>query len=631
MSVREVFNLIRSGKFEQALPKIELLESVLDKRTMLSFVHFQQGDEKRAFELIEENLAVILSENTSPVETVRCLSVYSFFLVLNGRNEDSLSVVQFARTMLPRVEEFSGSWEYNQLAGDLLNIEGIIFNQMGKSEISVQKYKEALRYREMNHSEIDTAIVQSNLALIYLDQGQFTLALQYIRQAIWIFRDLQLEQPLANAFSTIGHLQTMTRDFDGARFHLEKAIEMFHKLNNPLNLAEAYYRLIKLYVTTGIDSLATDILVEMKVSLKGVKVKLANLYIQLAEAIILKSRTRLVEKARALEILQSLRSIKTEDSSLYIEILFNIADLQLFELTITFNSDLIRELNETLKDISTLANELKSQVIIVKSLIIQAKLFILMNNRDEAEIILKAAYNIAERSDVKVLLDEINQIRDDQTIILEKWRKLGEDYQSMNIVDDKDIKSKIMINLERIEDALRKNQHLQLEQDDFQNIERMKKLLSNDSLFPNVVYKISDYGIDIIWKDFEIDTFQDEFERDTYLTQLGIVFSVIFGQGDQYHSGLFNLPAGKLQDYRVLAYTFRIRDNSAVDHRLNLAYVFFSVFVPTIIADFLPPMSTLERKMDMMSREYPSLEHLDFPTMKKNVLSLINNWVEKIY
>ena len=631
MSVREVFNLIRSGKFEQALPKIESLESVLDKRTMLSFVHFQQGDEKRAFELIEENIAVILSENTSPVETVRCLSVYSFFLVLNGRNEDSLSVVQFARTMLPRVEEFSGSWEYNQLAGDLLNIEGIIFNQMGKSEISVQKYKEALRYREMNHSEIDTAIVQSNLALIYLDQGQFTLALQYIRQAIWIFRDLHLEQPLANAFSTIGHLQTMTRDFDGARFHLEKAIEMFHKLNNPLNLAEAYYRLIKLYVTTGIDSLATDILVEMKVSLKGVKVKLVNLYIQLAEAIILKSRTRLVEKARSLEILQSLRSIKTEDSSLYIEILFNIADLQLFELTITFNSDLIRELNETLKDISTLANELKSQVIIVKSLIIQAKLFILMNNRDEAEIILKAAYNIAEKSDVKVLLDEINQIRDDQTIILEKWRKLGEDYQSMSIVDDKDIKSKIMINLERIEDALRKNQHLQLEQDDFQNIERMKKLLSNDSLFPNVVYKISDYGIDIIWKDFEIDTFQDEFERDTYLTQLGIVFSVIFGQGDQYHSGLFNLPAGKLQDYRVLAYTFRIRDNSAVDHRLNLAYVFFSVFVPTIIADFLPPMSTLERKMDMMTREYPSLEHLDFPTMKRNVLSLINNWVEKIY
>ncbi len=631
MSVREVFNLIRSGKFEQALPKIELLESVLDKRTMLSFVHFQQGDEKRAFELIEENLAVILSENTSPVETVRCLSVYSFFLVLNGRNEDSLSVVQFARTMLPRVEEFSGSWEYNQLAGDLLNIEGIIFNQMGKSEISVQKYKEALKYREMNHSEIDTAIVQSNLALIYLDQGQFTLALQYIRQAIWIFRDLQLEQPLANAFSTIGHLQTMTRDFDGARFHLEKAIEMFHKLNNPLNLAEAYYRLIKLYVTTGIDSLATDILVEMKVSLKGVKVKLANLYIQLAEAIILKSRTRLVEKARALEILQSLRSIKTEDSSLYIEILFNIADLQLFELTITFNSDLIRELNETLKDISTLANELKSQVIIVKSLIIQAKLFILMNNRDEAEIILKAAYNIAEKSDVKVLLDEINQIRDDQTIILEKWRKLGENYQSMNIVDDKDIKSKIMINLERIEDALRKNQYLQLEQDDFQNIERMKKLLNNNSLFPNVVYKISEYGIDIIWKDFEIDTFQDEFERDTYLTQLGIVFSVIFGQGDQYHSGLFNLPAGKLQDYRVLAYTFRIRDNSAVDHRLNLAYVFFSVFVPTIIADFLPPMSTLERKMDMMTREYPSLEHLDFLTMKKNVLSLINNWVEKIY
>ncbi len=631
MSVREVFNLIRSGKFEQALPKIESLESVLDKRTMLSFVHFQQGDEKRAFELIEENIAVILSENTSPVETVRCLSVYSFFLVLNGRNEDSLSVVQFARTMLPRVEEFSGSWEYNQLAGDLLNIEGIIFNQMGKSEISIQKYKEALRYREMNHSEIDTAIVQSNLALIYLDQGQFTLALQYIRQAIWIFRDLHLEQPLANAFSTIGHLQTMTRDFDGARFHLEKAIEMFHKLNNPLNLAEAYYRLIKLYVTTGIDSLATDILVEMKVSLKGVKVKLVNLYIQLAEAIILKSRTRLVEKARSLEILQSLRSIKTEDSSLYIEILFNIADLQLFELTITFNSDLIRELNETLKDISTLANELKSQVIIVKSLIIQAKLFILMNNRDEAEIILKAAYNIAEKSDVKVLLDEINQIRDDQTIILEKWRKLGEDYQSMSIVDDKDIKSKIMINLERIEDALRKNQHLQLEQDDFQNIERMKKLLSNDSLFPNVVYKISDYGIDIIWKDFEIDTFQDEFERDTYLTQLGIVFSVIFGQGDQYHSGLFNLPAGKLQDYRVLAYTFRIRDNSAVDHRLNLAYVFFSVFVPTIIADFLPPMSTLERKMDMMTREYPSLEHLDFPTMKRNVLSLINNWVEKIY
>jgi len=439
MAFREVSNLIRSGKFKDAIPQIKTLDDPIDRNTLNAFVYFLTGNETNAYKLIEENIRKVLSENINPLSTIRCLTFYSYFLTMNGKNEDALAIISYARTLLPKVEEYAGEWEYNQLAGDLLNIEGITYNQLGKSETSIDRYKKSLESRTKNQSEFDVAIVKSNIALIYMDQGNFKLALQNIRQAIWIFKDLNLEQPLATAYSTIGHLLTQIHDFNSAKFYLEQAIEMFTKLNNPLNLAEAYYRLVTLYINKNMEKEAELVLKEMKLAIKRVKIKLVDVYYRLSEAILLKSQKRLIGKARSLEILTSLKSVKSEDSSLYIEVLFHIADLLLFELAMTFDENLIPELNEVLKDISSLANELKSNIIIVKSLIIQAKLFILMNNKNEAEIILRAAYKIAEDMDIKEIIEEISQIRDDQSLLLERWRVLGETYRSFEVVKDNDI------------------------------------------------------------------------------------------------------------------------------------------------------------------------------------------------
>jgi len=630
MAFREVSNLIRSGKFNAAIPQIKSLGDPIDRNTLNAFVYFLTGNEKSAYMLIEDNIRKIVSENINPLSTIRCLTFYSYFLTMNGKNEDALAIVSYARTLLPKVEEYAGEWEYNQLAGDLLNIEGITYNQLGKSETSIDRYKKSLEFRTKNQSEFDVAIVKSNIALIYLDQGNFKLALQNIRQAIWIFKDLNLEQPLATAYSTIGHLLTQTQDFDSAKFYLEQAIEMFTKLNNPLNLAEAYYRLVTLYVNKNMEKEAKLVLKEIKLATKRVKIKLVDVYYRLSEAILLKSQKRLISKARALEILTSLKSVKSEDSSIYIEVLFHIADLLLFELAMTFDENLIPELNEVLKDISTLANELKSNIIIVKSLIIQAKLFILMSNKSEAEIILKATYKIAEDMDIKELMEEINRIRDDQSLLLEKWRVLGETYRNFEVVKDNDIKSAITINLSKIQDLIRKNQSLQLEQDDFANINRLKRILSDETLFNCVVYKISEYGTDIVFKEFKEEDISDGIQVETYLQQLGIVFSVIIGQGDQYHSGLFNLPAGKLHDYRVLLYVFRIKDDSATDDRMNLAYVFYCVFIPEIIVDYLPPSSELEREFESSIHKASDLSELNFHELKSKIIQKIRMWIDKI-
>jgi len=169
-----------------------------------------------------------------------------------------------------------------------------------------------------------------------------------------------------------------------------------------------------------------------------------------------------------------------------------------------------------------------------------------------------------------------------------------------------------------------------LEQDDIANINRLKKILSDETLFNYVVYKISEYGTDIVSKEFNEEVIPDGIQVETYLQQLGIVFSVIMGQGDQYHSGLFNLPAGKLHDYRVLSYAFRIRDDAAIDDRMNLAYVFYCVFIPEIIVDYLPPSSQLEKEFETSIHKASDLSELDFHGLKAKIIQKIRMWIDNI-
>jgi len=131
----------------------------------------------------------------------------------------------------------------------------------------------------------------------------------------------------------------------------------------------------------------------------------------------------------------------------------------------------------------------------------------------------------------------------------------------------------------------------------------LKNSIFVPEIFPLVLFKISEMGVDVIFQDF--NTFPEEMERDThsFLGNLGISFSMVLSSDNEYLEGVFSFPAGASKLYRVLLFTFRIPDKSAVDQRLRLGFFQLCLFFPKTFISILPPVDDMAFIIEFIKTE----------------------------
>lgn len=130
--------------------------------------------------------------------------------------------------------------------------------------------------------------------------------------------------------------------------------------------------------------------------------------------------------------------------------------------------------------------------------------------------------------------------------------------------------------------------------------------LSNPEIFPTFSVNLTSEGPKIITQDFDdipkLSFEESNVQRNTninvYMQNIAISTMVALAQGHQYTEGLFELPAPRLEDHRLMTFSVRMNNTTSKDPRLVKGFGLFQIiiFMPKSILEFLPSFSSLEKK-----------------------------------
>ncbi|MCE7734382.1 MAG: response regulator [Candidatus Heimdallarchaeota archaeon] len=150
---------------------------------------------------------------------------------------------------------------------------------------------------------------------------------------------------------------------------------------------------------------------------------------------------------------------------------------------------------------------------------------------------------------------------------------------------------------------------------------REKNILLKQSIFypesyPMVLFKITEMGVEPIFRDF--DNFPEFLKRSTqeFLMNLGISFSMLLSDDMEYFEGAFILPAGSSKFYEILLLSFRIPDRWAADKRLELGFFQLCIFVQKSFITLLPHSDGMSFLVDIIKSQVIDAEQFTLELLK---------------
>lgn len=630
MSYREIKLLIKSGEFEALEKKGQNLDP-FDNSLLEGLIEEIKGNISQAIEKYNYAKSFL---NNNQLQQLKFDTYYSLALASIGETESALDILNNWKGKISELTEHLDN-ELIDVLGDYYNTIGIVNSILGNFAESINHYRQSITYRKMLDNGFEIATTYNNLAQDFEDQGKYQQALSYYMNSINILKNEDFIVPLGPTYANIGNLYRVFREYDKAKFYLNKARSIFQDLGQNISLAEVLFYLIQLSIEKGFPADAMEDLDMLDKIANESDLPLPRYFEKVSRAIILKRNSRIIDKAKALELLIESLDVKEHESRLYSIVLLHLCDLLLFELMLTQDANIIEELKQYLSDLNEMANSQKSMYLQIESLIIQSKLFIQLYDTPKANKLLQEAYVLAKQIEAHHLLNQIRHIKNDQMKLHKKWNEIGKSYNQLTIRDPNDLVTDIHINFSRLENLITSKRREQMFEDDEINKARLLNLTEFPENFPIVIFQVDETGIQVFMKDFE--EFPEKLIENTstheFLMKIGIVFSVLSGQGDSYNTEMLDVPAGISKTFRVLVFPFRLSDEEASDDRLELGYSFICLFIPKIIHPYLPPSSTLQASFSTFLDTYKSINevtHSRLLEMKSEAIDLIKTWIQKL-
>ncbi|MHA2253169.1 MAG: hypothetical protein ACXAD7_22600 [Candidatus Kariarchaeaceae archaeon] len=121
-------------------------------------------------------------------------------------------------------------------------------------------------------------------------------------------------------------------------------------------------------------------------------------------------------------------------------------------------------------------------------------------------------------------------------------------------------------------------------------------IFSDPLQFPAVIFGIDERGPGVAFRDFDELYYADVEPKDldTYLRNLAISYISAVGQGHSYLEGVYDLPAGNQENYRLILISFYIGNEIAMDSYNFHNYYQMGLFIPTPLSQLLPALSSVE-------------------------------------
>ncbi|MFW9942977.1 MAG: hypothetical protein ACFFFT_18215, partial [Candidatus Thorarchaeota archaeon] len=390
-----ILGLAIAGKFEEAFKLFEKAESVLksisdvskeiitQRKARLSVTKAFVGLRGGKVDLVEKSLVWILDSQEKfdkSFEIIWANLLMASYLFRVKINYD------LCREHIKKALSLAKEIKFNHYWIALCQLYfGVYFSSIGELDKSLKYNIKSLELFRKIKSTFNVAILLGNMGEMYRERGEYKLAVEHLEESLYLLQ--QLPQGFISIEVVIGGLIDLAVEHGDN----ERTQKYFHRLEN-------------IYKQKKNESI--------------------ELNYKFAKALILKTSSRIRDKAKAEELFKEIIETKTIAFDAIIQAHIHLCEILLMEYRIDNDSEILTELNHYIANLLIIAEKQHSYSVFCETFILQAKLALLNFDVKSARLFLAQAQKIAESYSMKRLAMKISFEHDELLRKTKMWENL---------------------------------------------------------------------------------------------------------------------------------------------------------------------------------------------------------------
>ncbi len=391
------------------------------------------GKFEEAFNFFKEIESLIKSISNVSKEIITQrkarLSVAKAFVGLHGGKVDLVETS--LEWILDSQEKFEKSFE---IVWANLLMASYLVRVKSKFDLCREHIKKALSLaKEIKFNHYWIALCQLYFGVYYISIGEMDKSLKYNIKGLELFKKIKSSFNVALLLNNIGNLYGEMSEYELAVEHLEESINLLEQIPQSFFSIEGTIEsLITLAVEHGDNERAQKYFHRLEDIYNQKRDDRIEFLYKFDKALILKTSSRIRDKAKAEELFKELIETDTIAFDLIIKAHIHLCDILLTEYRINNDSEIFTELNYYISKLLTIAEKQHSYIVFCETFILQARLALLNFDIKSARLFLTQAQKIAESYSMKRLAMKISHEHDELLRQIKMWENLKESEASLS-------------------------------------------------------------------------------------------------------------------------------------------------------------------------------------------------------
>ncbi|MFW9905876.1 MAG: tetratricopeptide repeat protein [Candidatus Thorarchaeota archaeon] len=318
--------------------------------------------------------------------------------------------------------------------GQCMQLFGHLKSAIDDLDMALDCYKRSLSFFKAGNTPLYIGNAMGHIGSIYSLKNEPEKALDFFRQSLAVVEPLGIDWVIAYAFFHIGETHHQKGALDIALPFYQSSLAKFEALGIDYDIVRLLFHLILLSLDQQEIEQAQNYLASLQKVASRVPDENVGVYIRkhLAEALVLKQSPRIVDKARAQNLLtQIMNDDKFQFSGYLLIALIALCDLLLFEFKASDASEVWEEVKTLMHQFYTEAQDHQEVNIVVNALLLRAKFATVEGELDQAMNYFNEAKRIVIEKKLSILMNIVEKEQKEFEANFHKWQDLIQQHVSL--------------------------------------------------------------------------------------------------------------------------------------------------------------------------------------------------------
>ena len=403
----------------------------IDCLILMADLYTYKGELKNSLKILEKiDVEFNKIEKCTPLEKkLKQIEIYNIRSTTFWRNGELEKAIEINLKGLKLRDEVGK----NKEIGRSLFLAGTYQCEMGDLDKGIELMNESLKILKNEEDLITASYVLNNIGWTYKLQGKLDLALKYLKESIEIKKRTATKKSIRIQLANIGVINWQKGNLSEAISYLNESLTYKREIGNKLEIADCLFDLFTITLDQKDFSQAQkyiDELMQLHES-EGDNKRLEAIY-RVAYALLLKSKPRARNIYEAQEMLKQLIDSKVAKFEITVIAMLNLCDLYLYELNVSNDEDILKEINKVLQKLLLIAKKHNSFHLWAELYLIQAKFALVQLDLKNARILLTKAQKLADSKGLTQLAMNISKTHDDLLEKFNLWKSLSQSKLSLS-------------------------------------------------------------------------------------------------------------------------------------------------------------------------------------------------------